>query len=94
VLPSVKRVVDYFSNRPSSTTIDLRWNDFSNMNAGPFPTHDNHRQGNNIDGTFTDYAKLDATTAQTILALLTPAAGASEKEQEEHVAHRDVGRLS
>jgi len=48
----------------------LTWNDFSNMNGGPFPKHSWHRDGIDVDGFFAGYNDLNAATATTIIGHL------------------------
>lgn len=42
VIPSVRTLIDHYSQ--------FTWNDFSNMNGGPFPIHQAHQRGISIDG--------------------------------------------
>jgi hypothetical protein len=65
VKPSVRTVAEHFAG--------ITWGDFSNMNGGPFPPHQTHNDGNDIDGWFTGYNERNATTAQTIIDHLNDA---------------------
>jgi hypothetical protein len=65
VKPSVKTVIDHFTG--------VTWNDFSNMNGGPFSPHGSHRKGNDVDGYFTGYENRNAATATQIIAHLNDA---------------------
>lgn len=50
--------------------------DISDMNGGPFPPHESHQSGVDIDGWFWGYNELDAATAETLLSHLNdPAFG-------------------
>ena len=49
---------------------DCLWGDFSNMNGGPFPPHQSHRDGTDIDGWFYGYNARDDNTARTIINFL------------------------
>ncbi|XOZ34584.1 carboxypeptidase-like regulatory domain-containing protein [Halomonadaceae bacterium KBTZ08] len=51
------------------------WNDFSNMNGGPFPPHSTHRGGQDADGWFRSYNARDAGTAQRLIELLNTSSG-------------------
>jgi hypothetical protein len=62
VKPSVKPVVEHFAQ--------FTWNDFSNMNGGPFKPHKSHNTGNDVDGYFNNYEKIDAAAAQTLIDAL------------------------
>lgn len=46
---------------------DYLWNDFSNMNGGPFPPHATHQTGNDVDGWFYGYNARDAAAAQRLI---------------------------
>ena len=62
VKPSVKPVVEHFTQ--------FTWNDFSNMNGGPFHPHKSHNTGNDVDGYFPNYEKINEATAQTLIDAL------------------------
>jgi len=60
--PSLKEIADHFSG--------VTYNDFSNMNGGPFAPHGSHRTGNDVDGWFSGYNARNAATAATIISQL------------------------
>jgi hypothetical protein len=48
----------------------VTWNDFSNMHAGFFPRHGEHRLGVQVDGLFDGYVAMDAAAAHKMLDFL------------------------
>jgi hypothetical protein len=63
-LPTVREHADGLRNVIHGTL----WGDFSNMNGGPFPPHNSHREGTDVDG---DYAGYDARTAAVATQMLS-----------------------
>lgn len=74
--------------RDVAKAANVRWGDFSNMNAGSFqPDHNSHRQGKDVDGWYTGYNARDAAAANDMIALLdTP--GVQSKVLIVYVSHK------
>lgn len=62
VKPGVKQIAEKLADR-------LQYGDFSKMNGGYFPPHQNHKTGNDFEATFTGYDKRDAAVADTLIEL-------------------------
>ncbi|MGH9175676.1 MAG: hypothetical protein ACRD1H_15020, partial [Vicinamibacterales bacterium] len=63
VQPSVLALLEHFGDA-------IVVGDTSDMNGGPFPPHESHQTGHDIDGWFIGYNELDAATAATIIGHL------------------------
>jgi hypothetical protein len=63
---ALPNVLDFVGDLPA----DYVFGDMSNMNAGPFPTHDTHMTGQSIDTWFPGYNNRDAADAQRLINLL------------------------
>jgi hypothetical protein len=63
--PSLRDLVAHYTG--------ISWNDFSNMNGGPFPPHGSHRDGIDVDGYFDHYQDRNAATAAQIVQHLNDA---------------------
>jgi hypothetical protein len=61
--PSTLAVLEHFGDA-------IVVGDISDMNGGPFPPHETHQSGVDIDGWFWGYNELDAATAEILLGHL------------------------
>jgi hypothetical protein len=63
VQPGLRAIANHFTSN--------NYGDFSNMNGGSFkPDHEEHREGEDVDGHFANYNNRDAATAATIIGHL------------------------
>ncbi|PWU06516.1 MAG: hypothetical protein C5B51_12110 [Terriglobia bacterium] len=61
-LPEIARFLEQYEG--------VSWNDFSNMNAGPFPRHLSHDVGVDADGWFDGYQARDAAAAKKLIDMV------------------------
>jgi hypothetical protein len=61
-LPEVRRFIEQYEN--------VAWNDFSNMNGGPFPPHSSHDLGVDVDGWFDGYDNRNASVATKLIEMV------------------------
>jgi hypothetical protein len=63
IVPSALALLEHFGDA-------IVIGDISDMNAGPFPPHETHQSGVDIDGWFFGYNERDAATAATLIGHL------------------------